>query len=41
MLLDTGKFSLDSADKSGWTPLSLAEANGHDKVVSLLREYST
>ena len=39
MLLDTGKCQ-GSIDRSGWTPLSLAKANGHDEVVSLLEEYA-
>lgn len=39
MLLDTGKCQ-SSFDRSGWTPSSLAEANGHEEVVSLLKEYA-
>jgi hypothetical protein len=39
MLLDTGKCE-DSFDTSGWTPSSLAKANGHEKVVSRLETYA-
>jgi ankyrin repeat protein len=36
LLLANDKVSLDSKDKDGQTPLSLAAARGHEAVVRLL-----
>lgn len=38
MPLEVGDFNLMAVDKSGCTPLFMAEANSHDEVVSLLEK---
>jgi ankyrin repeat protein len=38
LLLETGKFNIDSKDNKRQTPLSLAADQGHEAVVKLLLE---
>jgi hypothetical protein len=36
LLLTTGKADVNSKNRYGWTPLSLATSNGHEAVVKML-----
>ena len=39
LLLDTGRANIEILNCSGWTPWSLAKANGHDEMVALFEKY--